>query len=106
MKSVNEKIKSALLGDDNNYAFFDANELNTLVRMNKVNTFIISCGIDRFVSTNQDDGYYPSFGAIAVNRKQAKDLAKDFREYGVKNDKPLFARVRISEHYDKLTLIL
>jgi ABC-type xylose transport system substrate-binding protein len=106
MKSVKQKIESALAGGDNNYAFFDSDELNTLVRMNKVSTFIISAGIDRFISKNDNDGYYPSFGAIVIDRKQAKDIAKDFRTWGVKNDKPLFARVGISEHYDKLTLML
>jgi len=106
MKSVKQKIESALAGGDNNYAFLDSDELNTLVRMNRVGTFIVNAGIDRFISKNDDDGYYPSFGSIVIDRKQAKDIAKDFREWGVKNDKPLFARVYISEHYDKLTLML
>lgn len=100
MKSVNEKIESAILGGDFNEAYFDANELNTLVRMNRVNGFVISAGIDRFISKNTDDGYYPSFGAISINRSQAKDIAKDFREYSVKDNKVLYARVRISEHRD------
>jgi len=32
MKSVKQKIESALAGGDNNYAFLDSDELNTLVR--------------------------------------------------------------------------
>ena len=106
MKSVNKKIESALLGGEFNEAYFNANELNTLVRMNRVNGFVISAGIDRFISNNTDDGYYPSFGAISINRNQAKEIAKDFREYSVKDNKPLYARVRISEYSDRLSIIL
>ena len=106
MKSVNEKIESALLGGEFNEAYFDANELNTLVRMNRVNGFVISAGIDRFISKNTDDGYYPSFGAISINRSQAKDIAKDFRQYSVKDNKVLYAKVRISEHRDHISIIL
>ena len=102
MKSVNEKIESALLGGEFNEAYFDANEFNTLVRMNRVNAFIISAGVDRFISKNTDDGYYPSFGAISINRNQAKD----FRQFSVKDNKVLYAKVRISQHREHISIIL
>jgi|TARA_R110000850_G_C9598369_1_gene428341 ABC-type xylose transport system substrate-binding protein len=106
MKSVKAKIKSALLGGENNEMSLNANELSSLVRMNRVNTFIISAGIDRFISNNTDDGYYPSFGAISINRNQAKEIVKDFKDYSVKDNKPLYARVRVSEYSDRLSIIL
>ena len=80
--------------------YLDAAELQALVKSRKVASFNYITALDRYLEDGGDE-YYMGVGAgITITRKQAKKIADDFKEWSVKKDKNLFAKVYISDWSD------
>jgi len=111
MKTLTRKIKEAFknseaVGKDSGFIYLDAEELQALVNMRKVQHFNIDTPIRRFTE-EQGSEYYLGMGSITISRKQAKEGIKDFVEYNEVKGSKTFAKVYISKwHNDRYYVAL
>jgi hypothetical protein len=101
MKTLTRKIKEAFENSENvrkdsGFIYLDAEELQALVNMRKVQRFNISTPIDRYTD-EQGSTYYQGIGHIFISRTQAKEGIKDFIEHNEVKGSKTFAKVYISK---------
>jgi hypothetical protein len=101
MKTLTRKIKEAFKDSENvdkesGFIYLNAEELQALVNMRKVQRFNINTPIDRYTD-EQGSTYYQGMGHISISRTQAKEGIKDFVEHNEVKGSKTFAKVYISQ---------
>lgn len=93
MTTLTMKIKKAINTDkQGDHIYLSMTELNTLVNMQRVKVIRVSTEYNP-TSDIESDMYYPKTSSVIVNKKQAKELAKD--RLG-------FSELKGEEHYQKV----
>ena len=104
MKTLFNKIEKAFAasetkGEDrpSGDVYLTAAELQALVKSRKVATFSYITSLNRYLEDGGSEYFMGVGSGINITRKQAKKIADDFKEWSVKDDKNLLAKVYISD---------
>ena len=100
MNNLRNKIKTTLDNDkQSGHVRLTAEELQKLVKMQKVKHFTLHTGLARYTDLSTDDGrYFRGIGSIQLSRPQAIQLANDFNDAWQDNEgNELFAEAYISK---------
>jgi site-specific DNA-adenine methylase len=95
MKTLTNKLNT--LTEENKYIYLTSKELNRFVRMNKIISFSVTFGTERYTEEG-GNSYFPSMDSLTLTRSQAKDMANKFAEHSTRDDKELLKKVYVSAH--------